>query len=40
MEQLLEKSELKARLCDRLAIKMKLKNQSSLQTTPIRFTVG
>ena len=39
MEQLLETSELKIRLCDRLVIKMKFKNQSSLQTSPIRFTV-
>ena len=34
MEQLLETSELKIRLCDRLVIKMKFKNQSSLQTSP------
>ena len=33
MEQLLEKSELKTRLCHRLVIKMKFKSQSSLQTT-------
>ena len=38
MEQLLELTESKTRLCHRLQIKMKLKNESSLQTTPIRFT--
>ena len=39
MEQLLETSKLKTRLCHRHVIKMKLKNESSLQITPIHFTV-
>ena len=39
MEQLLETSELKNRLCHRLRIKMKFKNQSSLKTAPALFTV-
>ena len=39
MEKLLETSELKTSLCHRNVIKMKFKNQSSVQTTPIHFTV-
>ena len=37
---MLETSELKTRLCHRLVIKMEFKNQSSLQTTPLRFNVA
>ena len=39
MEQLSETSEIKTRLCHRPVIKIEFKNQSSLQTTPIHFTV-
>ena len=39
MEQLLETSELKTRLCHRFVINMKFKSQRSLQITHIRFTV-
>ena len=39
MEQLLEISELKTRLCHQHVIKMKFKNYISLQTASIHFTV-
>ena len=39
MEQLLETNVLKTRLCHRHVIKIKFKNESSLKTTPIHFTV-
>ena len=39
MAKLSETSELKTRLYHRLVIKIKLKNQSSLQTTSIRFSI-
>ena len=39
MEQLSETSELRTSLCHRRVIKMKFKNEISLQTTPARFTI-
>ena len=39
MEQFLEASALKPRLCHRPLIKTQFKNQSSLETTQIRCTV-